>query len=63
MEGEVVSESVVIAFLDGPDDISIPNKIHSTDGAKKLGYQGPLVGGVSVYSWTVPAIMKVFKSL
>jgi len=49
----------VEAFLDGPDSSSrIPNRIHSSEGAKEFGYLGPLVGGVTVYSWTIPSILQ-----
>ena len=53
------AERTMIAFLDGPDDLSIDNIIHSTAGASAYGFRGALVGGVTVYGWTVPAILDV----
>ncbi|MCY3733433.1 MAG: hypothetical protein OXG42_04055, partial [Chloroflexi bacterium] len=50
-------ERSIIAFLDGEDSLSIPNIIHSTEGAAKFGFSGALVGGVTVYSWAVPALI------
>ena len=49
----------ITAFLDGPDSLDIGNIIHSTAGASAYGFRGPLVGGVTVYGWTVPAILDV----
>lgn len=48
----------ITAFLDGPDDLSISNIIHSSEGAARYGFRGALVGGVTVYGWTVPAILE-----
>jgi hypothetical protein len=39
------------AFLGGPDDPSIANPIHSTEGAAQYGFRGALVPGVILYSW------------
>ena len=50
-------ERSITAFLDGEDSLSIPNIIHSTEGAAKFGFSGALVGGVTVYSWAVPALI------
>lgn len=50
-------ERSITAFLDGEDSIEIDNIIHSTEGAAKFGFQGALVGGVTVYSWAVPALL------
>ena len=50
-------ERSVTAFLDGEDSLSIPNIIHSTEGAARFGFSGALVGGVTVYSWAVPALI------
>jgi acyl dehydratase len=54
-----VAEHTVVAFLDGDDDPSIANPIHSTEVAKQYGYAKALVGGVTVYGWTVPSILAV----
>ena len=51
-------ERSITAFLDGEDSLSIPNIIHSTEGAAKFGFQGALVGGVTVYSWAAPALIE-----
>ena len=50
-------ERSITAFLDGEDSIEIDNIIHSTEGAARFGFQGALVGGVTVYSWAVPALI------
>lgn len=49
-------ELKLTAFLGGPDSPDIRNKIHSTEGAKEYGYQGALVGGVTVFGWSTPLI-------
>jgi hypothetical protein len=54
------SERRITAFLDGPDSPDISNPIHSTAVASTYGYRAALVGGVTVYGWTVPAILDVF---
>ena len=47
----------ITAFLDGPDSADITNPIHSTAVAAEYGFRAALVGGVTVYGWTVPAIL------
>lgn len=47
----------ITAFLDGPDSPDISNPIHSTEVATQYGFRAALVGGVTVYGWTVPAII------
>lgn len=47
----------VTAFLDGEDSPNILNPIHSTDVARAYGFKGALVGGVTVYGWTIPAVL------
>ena len=47
----------ITAFLDGPDSKDISNPIHSTEVAAQYGFKAALVGGVTVYGWTVPAIL------
>ena len=44
------------AFMEDPDNPDIPNVIHSTDAARDYGYEAALVGGVTVYGWTVATI-------
>ncbi len=48
----------ITAFLDGPDDPSISNPIHSTEIAAQFGFRAALVGGVTVYGWCVPPILE-----
>lgn len=48
----------ITAFLDGEDSPDIPNPIHSTAVASQYGFKAALVGGVTVYGWTVPAIVE-----
>ena len=55
-EPRVVQRSVV-AFLDNEDSETISNPIHSTTVAKRFGFAGPLVGGVTVWGWSTPAIL------
>ena len=51
-------ETRITAFLDGEDSLAISNIIHSTDGAQEYGYDGALVGGVTVFSWSVAALIE-----
>jgi len=51
-------ERSITAFLDGEDSLEIDNIIHSTEGAARFGFTGALVGGVTVYSWAVPALIE-----
>ena len=51
-------ERSITAFLDGEDSLNISNIIHSTEGAAQFGFEGALVGGVTVYSWAVPALLE-----
>lgn len=46
------------AFLGGPDDPTISNPIHSTEGAAQYGFRGALVPGVILYSWCNRPIME-----
>ena len=50
----------ITAFLDGPDSPDISNPIHSTAVAAEYGFKAALVGGVTVYGWTVPALIAFF---
>jgi len=52
------SELRVTAFLGNEDSPTIRNAIHSTEGAKEYGYQGALVGGVTVFGWATPLILE-----
>ncbi len=51
------AEITVEAFLDNEDSADIRNPIHSTDFARRYGFRGPLVGGVTVWGWATPAIL------
>lgn len=53
-----VVEQRLVAVMDDPDNADIPNIIHSTSGALAYGYDAALVGGVTAYGWTVPAIRR-----
>ena len=53
-----IVERTITAFLDGDDSLEINNIIHSTAGAARYGYAGPLVGGTTVYSWSVAALVE-----
>ena len=53
-----IVERTITAFLDGDDSIEINNIIHSTEGAARYGYTGPLVGGTTVYSWSIAALIE-----
>ncbi len=57
MSTETIERSIT-AFLDGEDSLEIDNIIHSTEGAARFGFEGALVGGVTVYSWSVPALIE-----
>lgn len=51
-------ERTVVAFLDNEDSADIVNPIHATEYARRYGFRGPLVGGVTVWGWSVPAILE-----
>ena len=53
-----IVERTITAFLDGDDSLEIGNIIHSSAGAARYGYSGPLVGGVTVYAWSVAALIE-----
>jgi acyl dehydratase len=44
--------------MEDPDNMNISNVIHANQGAREYGYRAALVGGVTVYGWTVPAILQ-----
>ena len=46
------------AFMEDPDALK-PNPIHSTAVARDYGYRAALVGGVTVYGWTVAPVVEV----
>ncbi|MDE2747163.1 MAG: hypothetical protein OXI41_14505 [Chloroflexota bacterium] len=53
-----IVERTITAFLDGDDSLEINNIIHSTAGAARFGYSGPLVGGTTVFSWSAAALVE-----
>ena len=50
-------ENTVVAYLDNDDSPDITNPIHSTEVAKSYGFDGPLVGGVTVWGWATDTIL------
>lgn len=52
------AEHTVEAFLDNEDSEDIVNPIHATDFARRYGFRGPLIGGVTVWGWATPAILE-----
>jgi len=51
-------ELVVEAFLDNEDSDDIINPIHSSGFARRHGFRGALIGGVTVWGWATPAILE-----
>jgi acyl dehydratase len=51
-------ENTVVAYLDNDDSPDITNPIHSTEVAKSYGFDGPLVGGVTVWGWATDTILE-----
>lgn len=51
------AELTIEAFLDNEDSDDIRNPIHSSAFARRYGFRGPLVGGVTVWGWATPAIL------
>ncbi len=51
-------ENKVVAYLDNDDSPDITNPIHSTEVAKAYGFDGPLVGGVTVWGWATETILE-----
>jgi acyl dehydratase len=51
-------ERRITAFMEDPDNMNIGNVIHANQGAREYGYKAALVGGVTVYGWTVPAVLQ-----
>lgn len=54
-----VIEKLKIAYLSNEDSPDIRNPIHSTVGGQQFGFQGPLVGGVTVYGWAAEVVLSV----
>ena len=51
-------EDHIEAYLSNEDSTEISNPIHSTEVAAKFGFRGALIGGVTVWGWTTPAILE-----
>ena len=56
MSAPIAVENHFTAWMQNPNDPTIPNAIHSADGAREYGFQAALVGGVTVYGWCIPTI-------
>jgi acyl dehydratase len=52
------AELAVEAFLDNEDSDDIRNPIHAGGYARRYGFRGALVGGVTVWGWATPAILE-----
>ncbi|MBI5285652.1 MAG: MaoC family dehydratase [Chloroflexi bacterium] len=52
------AELTVEAFLDHEDRDDIRNPIHASGYARRYGFRGALVGGVTVWGWATPAIIE-----
>ena len=57
-DGPRTAERRITAFMEDPDAARPGNPIHSTSGGTEYGYAGALVGGVTIYGWTTPAIIE-----
>ena len=51
-------ENRFTAWMDNPNDPTLRNAIHAADGARQYGFQAALVGGVTVYGWSIPSILE-----
>lgn len=51
-------EHRIEAYLANEDSPDISNPIHSTEIAAAFGFDGPLIGGVTVWGWATPAILE-----
>lgn len=58
----VASRDFVATMRDPEDpDMQKRNAIHTTSGAARFGFQGALVGGVTLYGWCIPTILEAFS--
>ncbi|MPZ98929.1 MAG: hypothetical protein GEU80_06235 [Dehalococcoidia bacterium] len=62
MAETLIAERAFLATMRDPDDPDMMkrNAIHTTGGAAQYGFQGALVGGVTLYGWAVPTILDAF---
>lgn len=51
-------EGRIEAYLPHEDSPTIPNPIHSTEIARRFGFERALVGGVTVWGWATPVILE-----
>lgn len=51
-------EHSVEAYLANEDSPDISNPIHSSAVAKRYGFEGALIGGVTVWGWATPTIIE-----
>ena len=57
----LASRDFVATMRDPEDpDMQKRNAIHTTSGAARFGFQGALVGGVTLYGWCIPTILEAF---
>lgn len=62
MSDTLIVEREFLATMRDPDDPDMKkrNAIHTTSGAAQYGFQGALVGGVTLYGWCIPSIVEAF---
>lgn len=62
MTGTLVASQQFTAIMKDPNDPEMMkrNKIHTADGGSQYGFQGALIGGVTIYGWCIPAILEAF---
>jgi hypothetical protein len=49
-------ERIITAYLSNEDSPDIRNPIHSTEIARKYGFESALVGGITVYGWAAEVV-------
>ncbi len=52
----LIVERLLTAFMEDPDGNRNANVIHSSAGAREAGFKAALIGGPTLYGWTVPAV-------
>ena len=62
MAETLIVEREFVATMRDPEDPDMQqrNAIHTTSGAARYGFEGALVGGVTLYGWCVPTILEAF---
>lgn len=51
-------ENRFTAWMENPNDPTLPNQIHAADGARQYGFRAALVGGVTIYGWCIPTLLQ-----